>query len=114
MISARRSVSLPINVDPAVQFFHFSQKSYITYLKVTSPGFVAVEGVSVRELLLLLPVKRQKVKGIGPCPLEVLIRSREQEPARTTDRTAITTCLGHDLNARLEELQSLCGCDIKA
>ena len=60
-----------------------------------------VKGASTDRLVLILPVKGQKVKGIGPSPLEVLIGSREQEPTRTTDRTAIATCFGHDVYARL-------------
>ena len=57
-----------------------------------------VKGASTGRLVLILPVKGQKVKGIGPSSLEVLIGSREKEPARTTDRTAITAGLRHDLN----------------
>jgi len=59
-------------------------------------------------LLLILPVKGQKVKGVSPSPLEVLIGSREEKPARTADRTAIATCFGHNLDTRLQEVQSLC------
>ena len=71
---------------------------------MTSPGFITVERALVCRLVLIVPVRRQKVKAIGPGPLEVLIRSREQEPARSTDRTAITTGFRHDLNARLQKL----------
>ena len=45
-----------------------------------------------------MPVGGQKVKGIGPGALEVLIGSREKEPARTTDRTAVAASFGHDFN----------------
>ena len=57
-----------------------------------------VKGASTGRLVLILPVKGQKVKGIGPSSLEVLIGSREKEPARTTDRTTIATSFGHDLD----------------
>ena len=60
-----------------------------------------VKGASTDRLVLILPVKGQKVKGIGPSSLEVLLRSREQEPAGSADRAVIPTCLGHDLDARL-------------
>ena len=59
-------------------------------LKMARPRFAAIKGASASRSLLILPVLGQKVKGISPSPLEVLIGSREQEPARTTDRTAIT------------------------
>ena len=65
---------------------------------MASPRFAAVKSPSASRLELILPVRGQKVKGIGPSPLEVLLRSREQEPARTTDRTTIATCFGHDLD----------------
>ena len=48
-----------------------------------------------------MPVGRQKVKGVSPGAFEVLIGSREQEPARPTDRTAVTASFGHNLDARL-------------
>ena len=44
------------------------------------------------------PVGRQKVKAIGPGALEILLESREQEPAGSPNRTAITAGFGHDLN----------------
>ncbi len=47
----------------------------------------------------------QKVKSISLGSLEVLIRCREEEPAGSTNRTAITTRLRHNLNASLQELQ---------
>ena len=68
-------------------------------LKVSSSGFIAVKRASTSRLGLILPVKGQKVKGIGPSALEVLIRSREQEPAGSTDRTAVAASFGHDLDA---------------
>ena len=48
----------------------------------------------------------QKVKGVSPSPLEVLIGSREEEPAGSTDRTAITAGFRHDLDANLQKLQT--------
>ena len=58
-------------------------------------------------ILMLLPIERQKVEGIGPGPLEEGIRDREQEPAGASNRATITTSLGHDLNTFLKELKSL-------
>ena len=75
---------------------------------MTGPRFAAVENPLANRLLLILPVDGQKVKGIGPSALEVLIRSREEEPARTSDRTAIATCFGHNLDTILQELQPQC------
>ena len=68
---------------------------------MTSPRFAAVKSTTASRFLLILPVVGQKVKGVSPSPLEVLIRSREEEPARTTDWSAITARLGHNLNASL-------------
>ena len=68
---------------------------------MTSPGFVSVKSPSASGCPLILPVDRQKVKGVSPGTFEVLIGSREKEPARTTDRTAVTARLGHNLDARL-------------
>ena len=68
---------------------------------MASPRFVAIKSASARGLELIMPVRGQEVKGIGPSPLEVLIGSREQEPAGTADRTTITTSFGHDVDARL-------------
>ena len=68
---------------------------------MTSPWFAAVESTPTSGLVLILPVGGQKVKGIGPSALEVSLGSREQEPARSTDRAAIAACLGHDVDARL-------------
>ena len=53
--------------------------------------------------MLILPVRGQKVKGVSPSALEVLIGSREEEPTRTADRTAITTGLRHEVDTRLEQ-----------
>ena len=49
-------------------------------LGMASPGFTAVKGPSASRFLLILPVKGQKVKGIGPGSLEILTGSREEEP----------------------------------
>ena len=70
----------------------------ITGLEVASPGFAAVESMSISRLVLILPVSGQKVKCVSPSALEVLIRSREEEPAGTTDRTAITAGFGHEVD----------------
>ena len=70
-------------------------------LKMARPGFVAAKSASASRLVLILPVKGQKVKGVSPSPFEVLVGSREQEPTGSTNRTAITTSFGHNLNARL-------------
>ena len=74
---------------------------------MASPGFAAVKSPSARRLVLILPVWGQKVKGIGPSALEVLLRSREEKPAGSTDRTAVATRFRHDVDARLQEVQSL-------
>ena len=68
---------------------------------MASPGFVAVESTPTSGFVLILPVGGQKVKGVSPSALEVLIGSREEEPARTADRTAIATSFRHDVDARL-------------
>ncbi len=68
---------------------------------MASWGFIAVKRASTSRLGLILPVKGQKVKGIGPSALEVLIRSREEEPAGSTDRTAVAASFRHDFNTRL-------------
>ena len=67
-------------------------------LKMASPGLTAVKSTSASRLVLILPVQGQKVKCVSPSPLEVLIGSREQEPARSTDRTAITTSFRKETN----------------
>ena len=65
-------------------------------------------------ILMLLPIERQKVEGIGPGPLEEGIRDREQEPAGASNRATITTSLGHDFNTFLKELKSLNGINMRA
>ena len=65
---------------------------------MTNTRLAAVKSTSASRLVLILPMKGQKVKGIGPSALEVLIRSREEKPAGTTDRTAITASFRHDFN----------------
>ena len=60
-------------------------------------------------ILMLLPIEGQKVEGIGPSSLEEGVRDREQEPAGATNRAAIATSFGHDLNTFLKQLKSLNG-----
>ena len=67
-----------------------------------------------RGSLMLLPIERQKIEGIGPSPLEEGVRDREQEPAGATNRSTIATSLGHDLNTLLKELEGLNGVDMRA
>ena len=55
---------------------------------------------------MILPVLGQKVKGIGPSALEVSIGSREEEPAGTTNRTAIAARFRHNLDTSLQQLQT--------
>ena len=81
---------------------------------MASPGFVVIKSPSASRLVLILPVKGQKVKGIGPGPLEVGFGSREQEPTGSAYRTAIPSGFRHDVDASLQKLQSLCGRDIGA
>ena len=57
--------------------------------------------------LMLLPIEGQKVEGIGPSALEEGVRNREQEPARTTDGSAIATSFGHDIDTGLKEEKGL-------
>ena len=73
---------------------------------MASPGPTAVESTTASRLVLILPVKGQKVKGIGPSALEVSIGSREEEPAGTTNRTAIAARFRHNLDTSLQELQA--------
>ena len=73
-------------------------------LKMAGPRFIAIKSTSAGRLVLILPVQRQKVKGIGPSPFEVGLGSREEEPTRTADRTAITPGLRHEVDTRLEQL----------
>ena len=68
---------------------------------MTSPRFVAVTSSSASRWLLIVPVGGQKVKGVSPSAFKVGVRSREKEPAGTSDRTAITAGFRHDLDARL-------------
>ena len=70
-------------------------------LKMTRPRFRAIKSTPASRLVLIFPVGGLNVKGIGPSPLEIGVRSREEEPAGTTDRTVITTTFGHNLNTRL-------------
>ena len=70
-------------------------------LVMTRPKFRAVKSTSASRLLLIFPVGGQKVKGISPSPLEILLRSREEEPAGPTDRAAIAAGLRHEVDARL-------------
>ena len=49
-------------------------------LKMASSRFVAIKSATASRFLLILPVKGQKVKGIGPGSLEILTGSREEEP----------------------------------
>ena len=65
---------------------------------MTSPGFATVKSTSASRFLLILPVKGQKVKGVSPGSLEVGVRSREEEPAGSTDRTVIAASFGHDVD----------------
>ena len=72
-------------------------------LKMARPGFIAVKSTTASRLELILPVGGQKVKGVRPSAFEVGVRSREKEPTRTSDRTAITPCLGHDVDTPVED-----------
>ena len=63
---------------------------------------------------MLLPIEGQKVEGIGPGPFEEGVRDREQEPTGTSNRAAIATSFGHDLNTFLKELKGLSGVDMRA
>ncbi len=66
---------------------------------MASPGFVAIKSTTASRLVLILPVKGQKVKGIGPSLFEILLGSRKKKPTRSTDRTAITARFRHDVDA---------------
>ena len=66
---------------------------------MASTWSTAVKSTPGRRFVLIYPVLGLEVKGVSPGSLEVGVGSREQEPTRTTDRTAITARLGHDLNA---------------
>ena len=65
---------------------------------MASPRFIAIKSTSASRLELIVPVGGQKVKGIGPSPLEVGVRSREKEPARSANRTTVTTRFRHNFN----------------
>ena len=71
---------------------------------MASSWFATIKSTSASRFVLILPVQGQKVKGIGPCPLEVGLRSREEEPAGSTNRTAIAPGLRHEVDTRLEQL----------
>ena len=58
-------------------------------------------------------MERQEIEGIGPSPLEEGIRDREKEPTGTSNRAAITTSFGHDLNTLLEQLKGLNGINMR-
>ena len=66
---------------------------------MTSPRFSAIKSPSASGFVLIVPVGGQKVKGVSPGSLEVLLRSREEEPARTADRTTVAASFRHDFNA---------------
>ena len=69
---------------------------------MASPGFGTMKSTSTGGwLLILLPVQGQKVKGVSPSAFEVLIRGREEKPAGTANRTAITARFRHEVDARL-------------
>ena len=74
---------------------------FLPGLKMTSPRFAKVKCPLASRFLLILPVGRQKVKGISPSALEVGVRSGEQEPAGSPNRTAIAACFGHDADTGL-------------
>ena len=73
---------------------------------MASARFSAVASTSANGFVLILPVVGQKVKCIGPSALEVSIGSREEEPAGTTNRTAIAARFRHNLDTSLQELQT--------
>ena len=81
---------------------------------MASPRFAAVENPLANRFLLILPVSGQKVKGVSPSSLEVLLGSREEKPAGPTDRTVLPPVLGMMWIQPVEKLQSLCGVDTGA
>ena len=83
-------------------------------LKMASPWFVAVKSSSASRWLLIVPVWGQKVKCVSPGAFKVLLRSREKEPTRPADRTVIAACFRHEIDTRLQKLQSFCWGDIRA
>ena len=68
---------------------------------MASPRLATVESTSTNELVLILPVKGEKVKGISPGSLEVGVRSREKEPARSAHRATIASSFRHDVDTSL-------------
>ena len=74
---------------------------------MASARFAVIKSPSATGWLLILPVKGQKVKGVGPSPLEVGVRSRE--PTRMTDRTAITARFRHDLKQDCRNFKACVG-----
>ena len=99
-----------------------NHKSGYCWLKVRRPGFSRAITGSINGLertrmrsgiLMMLPIERQKVEGIGPSPLEEGIRDREQEPAGASNGAAIATSLGHDFNTFLKELKGLNGINMR-
>ena len=68
---------------------------------MTGPGFAAVKRALICRLLLILPVCGQKVKSVSPSPLEVGVRSREKEPARSAHRATIASSFRHDVDTSL-------------
>ena len=73
---------------------------------MASPWFIPVKRASASRLVLIVPAWGQKVKSISLGSFKVLIRSREEEPAGSTNRALIAYCLGHDLDANLQKLQT--------
>ena len=65
---------------------------------MASPRFGAIKSPSASGLVLILPVKGQKVKGISPSPFEVLIGSREEKPAGATDRAVVAPGFRHNFD----------------
>ena len=68
---------------------------------MASSRFVAIKSATASRFLLILPVKGQKVKCIGPGTFEIGVGSRKEKPARTAYRTAVAASFGHNLDARL-------------
>jgi len=86
-------------------------------LKMRGPraNFLRLERTRMRGgSLMLLPIERQKVKGIGPSALEEKVRDREQEPTGASDGPAIATSFGHDIDTGLQELKGLNRRDMRA
>jgi|ETNmetMinimDraft_25_1059894.scaffolds.fasta_scaffold07820_2 hypothetical protein len=78
--------------------FKGCQNNFSSALGMTRPRLATVESALASGLVLFLPVKGQKVKGVSPRPLEKLIRSREGKPTGPTYETTITASLGHDFD----------------